>query len=115
MEPLQRLIEPARHGRGPSNAPKIHYESPDGRKLMCGQAEVFHTVDNQELRIWYHTKREVTCKSCITAVRIMVRKELDGLSGGQLEDLRAHIDTFKNRYGAMQSSEAVSPRTNGTA
>jgi hypothetical protein len=98
MTPPFRLVQPGTQGR--TTAPKIHYEAPSTLASLCGQAEVFAVVDGDKMRVWHHTKRLVTCKGCIKAMEIQVRKELAGLNGDQLEDILAHIDTFKNRYGA---------------
>jgi hypothetical protein len=52
------------------------------------------------MRIWFRTKRDVTCRSCIKALGIIVRAELTGLNGEQLEDIAAHIATFTMRDGS---------------
>jgi hypothetical protein len=101
MTPLNRLMEPSRQGHGAETASKIHYESENGRTTLCAQVQVFRVVDGEKMRVWYRTKRDVTCKSCIAKVRVMTSSDLAGLTGEQLEDIRAHIDTFRNRYGSV--------------
>jgi hypothetical protein len=88
-----RLIEPARIGG------RVHYESADGRKLLCSQSKVMRVIDGENMRVWFRTKRAVTCQSCTKALEVTVRKMMRGLTGDQLEDIAAHIGTFSMRNG----------------
>ena len=98
MTQMFRLIQPSRIGEE-SSAMKVHYESPDGGRLLCSQGDVVKVIDGDRMRIWYRTKREVTCRSCTKAFEMIVRRQLRGLTGDQLEDIAAHIATFSMRNG----------------
>lgn len=98
MIEMYRLIQPDTDHRTKS-APKIHYRTENGRSSLCKQVKVFRTIDGVEMRVWYPTKRPVTCKGCLKIVEGIVSNELRGLSGDQLEDLRQHIETFRRGFG----------------
>ena len=102
MTPLMRVMKPAQERN--SKPPRVHYESPNGQKLLCMQSDVYRTIDGERMRIWFRTKRPVTCASCTKLLEIRTRKELRGLNGDQLEDIQAHIATFRSRYLAPPES-----------
>ena len=101
MDPLRHLANPAYDHREGSGS-KTHYEAADGQTSLCKQVRVFRVVDGETCRVWYPTKRPVTCKGCVGVLRVMVRAELAGLTGDQLDDIAAHIKTYRDRakYGA---------------
>jgi hypothetical protein len=92
------LTQPSTHGRKAEGA-KIHYEDPGCHRSLCGQVAVFTTIDGEKMRVWYRTKRPVTCKGCTKVLEIMTRKAISGLTAEQLEDIQAHIDTFRLGLG----------------
>jgi len=110
VTPLYRLIDPAT-GVRKSSGPRTHYEAADGQASLCGLVNVFHELDGEKIRVWHRTKRPVTCKSCTKCVEILARNQLTGLTGEQMEDILAHIDTFRNRYmGAKGGNGATVAR-----
>jgi Fe-S-cluster-containing hydrogenase component 2 len=98
MTPMFRLMQPSTHGRKAEGA-KIHYEAPNGRRSLCSQVCVYTTIDGEKMRVWYRTKRAVTCASCTKALEITTRKAIHDLTADQLEDILAHIDTFRIGLG----------------
>jgi hypothetical protein len=98
MTPLNRLVDPSKADRGPVTKPKVHYEAPGGAKSLCSQATVYRTIDGERMRVWHRTKRAVTCKPCVKRLIVEARAQLEGLTGDQVEDILAHIDTFRNKY-----------------
>lgn len=94
------------------SSPKIHYEAADGKRLMCGQSDIYIVEDGERMRIWYRTKRPVTCKSCVKFMEQRVREEIKGLTAENYEDLLAHIETFKQKYTGSQK-DPVPPSVNG--
>jgi hypothetical protein len=93
-----RLMQPSTHGRKAEGA-KIHYEKPNGMRSLCGQVSVFTTIDGEKMRVWYRTKRAVTCKGCTKRLEIVTRDAMRGLTADQMEDIQAHIDTFRIGLG----------------
>jgi hypothetical protein len=109
MNPPYRLMKPSHEDR--DHPAKIHYESDNGKRLMCEQSDIYLVADGERMRIWFRTKRDVTCKSCVKLMEIRVRDVLGGLTAQQYEDLLAHIETFKAQYPPPK--EAVPASVNG--
>lgn len=100
--PLFRIMLPGQMSRS-QTPPKIHYEAPDGQRSICTQAEIFSVVDGEKLRVWHRTKRPVTCRPCTKRLEMTVRSQLATLTSDQLEDIAAHIGTFRLRLGRRPS------------
>jgi hypothetical protein len=95
MTPLKRIIEPS---TSDAHRSRIHYEALHGRASLCEHVRVYKSIDGERMRVWYHTKREVTCKNCVSRFRTMITRQLSALGGEQLEDIAAHIETFTAKY-----------------
>jgi hypothetical protein len=91
-----KLIHVTDPGRlNESQRARVHYQSLDGQTLMCGHGNVYREMEGEKYRIWHPTKRPVTCASCTKRIESLVRFQVAGLSAGQLEDLLAHIESFR--------------------
>ena len=101
MDPLRHLANPSYDHREGSGS-KIHYEAADGQASLCKQVRPVRVLDGESCRVWYPTKRPVTCKTCINILEVMIRDDLTGLTGDQLDDIAAHIKTFRVKYGTSR-------------
>jgi len=100
---LVHLFDPSRVNEAARM--KIHYQSIDGRTLMCGLGLVFREADGERFRIWHPTKRPVTCTSCTKRIEALVRFQIADLTAEQLEELLAHIESFRSPPEGAESPE----------
>jgi hypothetical protein len=87
------MIDPARQTQ--ETRVRVHYAAPDGQTLLCGLGHIYRELDGERFQVWHPTKRPVTCTSCTKRLESLIRFQLTGLGSAQLEDILAHIESFR--------------------
>jgi hypothetical protein len=88
-----------------SQKARVHYQSPDGQHLLCGLGNVYREMDGEKYQIWHPTKRAVNCMPCTKRIEALVRFQISGLNADQLEDLIAHIESFRASNGTSEGQQ----------
>jgi hypothetical protein len=74
---------------------RVHYLAPDGQVLLCGLGNVYREMNGEKFQVWQPTKQPVTCTACTKRLESLIRLQLVGLRSEQLEDILAHIESFR--------------------